>query len=64
MTINSALKGGAHDVFVSVAYTRQVRLAVIGYPITPIGVYTCCVPNVNGTMIEASISLINMVAGK
>jgi len=64
MTLSNASTGGSNNVFVSVAYTRQVRLTAIGHPTTPIGVYTCRVPNENGIMIEASITLINVVAGK
>ena len=45
-------------------YTRQVRLAAIGYPTGPVGNYTCSVPYVNGTTATATVSIINVVAGK
>jgi len=64
MTLNSARTGGLNQAFVSIAYTRQVRLTIIGHPITPIGVYTCRVPKRNGAMIEASITLIHEVESK
>jgi len=64
ITTNNASNRKINDVFVSAHYTHQVRLAVIGHPTTPIGEYTCRVPNENGTMIDASISLINIMAGK
>jgi len=61
--IVAANAASGSNIFVNVFAFRQVRLAVKGVP-TTIGVYTCRVPHENGTIIQASISVINVVAGK
>ena len=52
------------NAFVRVVNYRQVRLAAVGHPTGPVGNYTCSVPDANGTIINATVSLVNVLAGE
>ncbi len=56
--------GQTTDALYRVVYTQQVRLASIGAPVGPLGIYTCSVPNNNGTLVNATINIINSLSGK
>ncbi len=62
--INLAILGHATDTLYRLVYTQQVRLASIGVPVGPLGVYTCSVPNNNGTLVNATINIIDTLSGK
>ncbi len=56
--------GQTTDTLYGVAHAQQVRLASIGAPVGPLGIYTCSVPNSNGILINATINIINILSGK
>ncbi len=56
--------GQTTDTLYRVVYAQQVRLASIGAPISPLGTYTCSVPNNNGTFFNATVNIINVLSGK
>ena len=62
VSLNNA--AGSTNLLVRVVYTRQVRLAAVGYPTGPVGDYTCSVPYADGTAATATVSIINVVAGE
>ncbi len=49
--------GGANNVFTRFLYTEQVRLAIVGTPSGPLGVYTYVAPNINGMDESATITI-------
>ncbi len=55
--------GRTTDTLYRVVYAQQVRLASIGAPSSPLGTYTCSVPN-NGILINATVNIINILSGK
>ncbi len=52
------------DTLYRVVYTQQVRLASIGIPFGPLGIYTCFVPDNNGILFNATVNIINILSGK
>ncbi len=50
--------GQTTDTFYRVVHTQQVRLASIGAPVGPLGIYTCSVPNSNGILINATVNIL------
>ncbi len=48
---------GATNVFARIVFTEQVRLAIVGTPLGPLGVYTCTVPDMNGVNVSATIMI-------
>ncbi len=52
--------GVATNVFTRYLYTEQVRLATVGTPSGPLGVYTCVVPDMNGVDVSATITITNI----
>ena len=56
--------GQTTDALYRVVYTQQVRLASIGAPVGPLGVYTCSVPDNNGKIVNATVNIINILSGK
>ena len=56
--------GETTDTLYRVVYAQQVRLASIGAPVGPLGIYTCSVPDNNGILINATINIINILSGK
>ncbi len=62
--ITAANLGQTTDTFYRVLYAQQVRLASIGAPVGPLGIYTCSVPNNNGNIVNATINIINILSGK
>ncbi len=54
--------GTATNVFYSIFFTEQVRLAIVGVPPSgPLGVYTCVVPDMNGLDVSATITITGTV---
>ncbi len=62
--ITLANLGQTTDTLYRVVYTQQVRLASIGAPVGPLGVYTCSVPDNNGKIVNATVNIINILSGK
>ncbi len=56
--------GETTDTLYRVVYAQQVRLASIGAPVGPLGIYTCSVPENNGNLVNATIDIINTLSGK
>ncbi len=56
--------GHATDTFYRVLYAQQIRLASIGAPVGPLGIYSCSVPDNNGILVNATINIINILSGK
>ncbi len=65
-TLNSSIMDSLENraTLYRVVHIRQVRLGSIGFPIEPLGVYTCNVPAENGMNVTATINVINTVTGK
>ncbi len=61
--INLKNLGQTTDTLYRVVGAQQVRLASIGAPVGPLGIYTCSVPNTNGTLFNATINIINILSG-
>ncbi len=61
--INLKKLGQTTDILYRIVGAQQVRLASIGAPVGPLGIYTCSVPNTNGTLINATINIINILSG-
>ncbi len=55
--------GQTTDTLYRVVYAQQVRLASIGAPVGPLGIYTCSVPH-NGILVNATINIINTLYGQ
>ncbi len=55
--ITLANLGHTTDTLYRVVHVRQVRLASAGAPVGPLGIYTCSVPDVNGTLVNATINI-------
>ncbi len=62
--VSLANLGKTTDTLYRVVYTRQVRLASRGAPVGPLGTSTCSVPNSNGTLVNATINIINTISGE
>ncbi len=62
--INLVNLGQTTDTLYRVLYAQQARLASIGAPVGPLGIYTCSVPDNNGILINATINIINILSGK
>ena len=62
--ITAANLGQTTDALYRVLYAQQVRLASIGAPVRPLGIYTFSVPDSNGTLVSATIDIINTLSGK
>ncbi len=62
--VSFANLGQTTDTLYRVVHTRQVRLASRGAPVGPLGIYTCSVPNSNGTLVNATINIINTISGE
>ncbi len=56
--------GETTDTLYRVVAAQQVRLASIGTPVGPLGIYTCSVPDSNGILVNATINVINTLSGK
>ncbi len=53
-----------NDTLYRVVAAQQVRLESKGYPVGPLGVYTCSVPDMSGRLVNATINITNEVSGK
>ncbi len=52
------------DTLYRVVAAQQVRLESKGYPVGPLGIYTCSVPDISGMLVNATINITNEVSGK
>ncbi len=50
--------GVATDTFTRHVYTQQLRLSKVGDPNGPLGIYTCIIPDSNGTNNTAKITIV------